>query len=169
METRNTLYCDQSNYSRADPIVSCHTCWRDPHVNTPGSPIPWPFLRLIPSVRPKVQCPWILPQRLVHSLYVWLARGGTQVQPHRTFWGRSLAHCLYSQTVHPWLKRPHVTICYTLNFDLVTDAASRGFPVLPCRRARSKNRESWQLVAWSSVRPMIACLFNDLEQFCRGG
>jgi len=37
-----------SNYSWAGPIVSCHTCWRDPHVNTPGSPIPWPFLRLIP-------------------------------------------------------------------------------------------------------------------------
>jgi len=39
-------------------------------------------------------------------LYVWLAWGGTQMQPHRTFWGRSLAHCLYGQTVHPWLKRP---------------------------------------------------------------
>jgi len=47
-----------------------------------------------------------LPQRLVHSLYVWLARGGTRVQPHRTFWGRSLTYCLYRQTVHPWLKRP---------------------------------------------------------------
>jgi len=76
-----------------------------------------------------------LPQRLVLSLYVWLARGGTRVQPHRTFWGRSLTHCLYGQTVHRWLKRPHVTIWYTLNFDLVTDAASLGFPVLACHLA----------------------------------
>ena len=40
METRNTLYFDQCNYSRAGPIVSCHTCWTDPHVNTLCSPIP---------------------------------------------------------------------------------------------------------------------------------
>ena len=76
-----------------------------------------------------------IPQRLVHSLYVWLAREETRVQPHRTFCGRSLAHCLYGQTIHPWLKRPHVTICYTLNFDLVNDAASRGFLVLACHLA----------------------------------
>jgi len=108
METRNTLYCDQSNYSWAGPIVSCHTWWRDPHVNTPGFPIPWPFLRLIRSPLSVLKSNALghLPQRLVHSLYVWLARGGTWVQPHRTFWGRSLTHCLYGQTVHPWLKRP---------------------------------------------------------------
>ena len=109
METRNTLYCDQCNYSWAGPIVSCHTCWRNPHVNTPGPPIPWPFLRLIPPSVVKSNALGHLPQRLVHSLHVWLARGGTGVQPHRTFWGRSLAHCLYSQTVHPWLKRPTAT------------------------------------------------------------
>jgi len=67
---------------------------------------------------------------LVHSLYVWLARGGTRVQPHRTFWGRSITHCLYGQQYIPDWRDPHITICYTLNFDLVTDAASRGFPVL---------------------------------------
>jgi len=85
-----------------------------------------------------------LPQRLVHSMYVWLARGETRVQPPRKLWVRSLAHCLYGQTVHPWLKRPtryhmlhlepwpcdwgciawfpsvSMSFGYTLNIDLVT-------------------------------------------------
>jgi len=108
-------------------------------------------------------------QRLVHSLYVWLARGGTRVQPHRTFRGRSLTHCLYGQTVHPWLKRPtryhmlhlelwprdrrciarfpsvSISFGYTLNLDLVTDAASRGFPVLACHLATPWDR---RCIAW---------------------
>ena len=74
--------------SRAGPIVWCHTCCRDPHVNTPGSPIPWPFLRRNSPVRPEVQCPW------------------PPTSEAGPLWGKSLTHCLYGQTVHPWLKRP---------------------------------------------------------------
>jgi len=35
------------------------------------------------------------------------------------------------QYIPDW-RDPHVTICYTLNLDIVTHAASRGFPVLAC-------------------------------------
>jgi len=40
----------------------------------------------------------------------------------------------------PDCRDPHVTICYTLNFDLVTDAASRGFLVLACHLATPCDR-----------------------------
>ena len=115
--------------SKAVPTVSCHTCCRDPHVNTPGSPIPWPFLRLIPPVRPKVQCPWP-PTSEAGPLSVCVIC--TRRDPSATTpdWGRSLTHYLYGQTVHLWLKRPtRYHMLYTLNFDIATDAASRGFPV----------------------------------------
>jgi len=75
-------------------------------VNTPGSPIPWPFLRLIPPVHPKVQCPWP-PTLEAGPLSVCVTC--TRRDPSATtpaFWGRPLTHCHYGQTVHPWLKRP---------------------------------------------------------------
>jgi len=121
-----------------------------------------------------------LPQRLVHSMYVWLARGETRVQPPRKLWVRSLAHCLYGQTVHPWLKRPtryhmlhlepwpcdrgciawfpsvSMPFGYTLNFDLylathVTDDASRGFLVLACRLATP-----WTLTLWPRLHRVVS-------------
>ena len=101
-----------------------------------------------------------LPQRLVHFLYVWLSRGGTRVQPHQTFWGRSLTHCLYGQTVHPWLKRPctRYHMLHLDNVDIVTDAASRGFPVLACLYATR-----WTLTLCQTLHPRCIARFPSVS------